>query len=200
MPGTLVVETTWVTDTGWVVVKDALTIADWATSGEDTDGETTETPNPVTPEQEAACEAGCQNEAMCIGEPDASECVLGCIEEFQYIEEECASPYSNFVQCIAELSCLDLEGDIEDSACGDELAALETCDGPACVMMQEETTEDSCGFGRSCPEQPTQSISCEGDTCRCFLDETEVAQCAADGVCMEGDAIFDKMASCCQFE
>jgi len=28
-PGTLVIETTWVTDTGWVVVKDALTIADW---------------------------------------------------------------------------------------------------------------------------------------------------------------------------
>jgi alpha,alpha-trehalase len=29
-PGTLVIETTWVTDTGWAVVKDALTIADWA--------------------------------------------------------------------------------------------------------------------------------------------------------------------------
>jgi GH15 family glucan-1,4-alpha-glucosidase len=30
-PGTLVIETTWVTDTGWVVVHDALTIGDWAT-------------------------------------------------------------------------------------------------------------------------------------------------------------------------
>jgi GH15 family glucan-1,4-alpha-glucosidase len=29
-PGTLVIETTWCTDSGWVVVKDALTIADWA--------------------------------------------------------------------------------------------------------------------------------------------------------------------------
>ncbi|MGE0066466.1 MAG: glycoside hydrolase family 15 protein [Solirubrobacterales bacterium] len=38
-PGTLVIETTWVTDTGWVVVKDALTIADWASSGKDTDGD-----------------------------------------------------------------------------------------------------------------------------------------------------------------
>ena len=28
-PGTLVIETTWVTETGWAVVKDALTIADW---------------------------------------------------------------------------------------------------------------------------------------------------------------------------
>jgi GH15 family glucan-1,4-alpha-glucosidase len=31
-PGTLVIETTWVTETGWVVVHDALTIAEWATS------------------------------------------------------------------------------------------------------------------------------------------------------------------------
>jgi GH15 family glucan-1,4-alpha-glucosidase len=32
-PGTLVIETTWVTDTGWAVIHDALTIADWAASG-----------------------------------------------------------------------------------------------------------------------------------------------------------------------
>ncbi len=31
-PGTLVIETTWVTDTGWAVVHDALTIAEWATA------------------------------------------------------------------------------------------------------------------------------------------------------------------------
>jgi GH15 family glucan-1,4-alpha-glucosidase len=37
-PGTLVIETTWVTDTGWVVVKDALTIADWAPGGGDPSG------------------------------------------------------------------------------------------------------------------------------------------------------------------
>ena len=28
-PGTLVIETTWVTDTGWVVIHDALTIGEW---------------------------------------------------------------------------------------------------------------------------------------------------------------------------
>ena len=31
-PGTLVIETTWVTDTGWAVVHDALTIAEWTPS------------------------------------------------------------------------------------------------------------------------------------------------------------------------
>jgi GH15 family glucan-1,4-alpha-glucosidase len=34
-PGTLVIETTWVTESGWAVVKDALTIADWAPSDGD---------------------------------------------------------------------------------------------------------------------------------------------------------------------
>jgi GH15 family glucan-1,4-alpha-glucosidase len=38
-PGTLVIETTWVTDRGWVVVKDALTIADWAPAGDGGDGQ-----------------------------------------------------------------------------------------------------------------------------------------------------------------
>ncbi|MGN6276371.1 MAG: glycoside hydrolase family 15 protein [Solirubrobacterales bacterium] len=33
-PGTLVIETTWVTETGWVVVKDALTIAEWVPAGD----------------------------------------------------------------------------------------------------------------------------------------------------------------------
>jgi GH15 family glucan-1,4-alpha-glucosidase len=37
VPGTLVIETTWVTDTGWAVTFDALTIGEWA-SREDDDG------------------------------------------------------------------------------------------------------------------------------------------------------------------
>jgi GH15 family glucan-1,4-alpha-glucosidase len=36
-PGTLVIETTWVTETGWLVTHDLLSIADWAPSGEDSE-------------------------------------------------------------------------------------------------------------------------------------------------------------------
>jgi GH15 family glucan-1,4-alpha-glucosidase len=36
-PGTLVIETTWVTETGWLVTHDLLSIADWAASGEDSE-------------------------------------------------------------------------------------------------------------------------------------------------------------------
>jgi len=34
-PGSLVLETTWSTDTGWVIIRDALTIAEWSPSGGD---------------------------------------------------------------------------------------------------------------------------------------------------------------------
>lgn len=33
-PGTLILETTWSTDEGWVVVRDALTIAEWSDAGD----------------------------------------------------------------------------------------------------------------------------------------------------------------------
>src|SRR4029079_12364784 len=35
VPGTLVIETTWVTETGWVGVKDAVNIRAWAAAGGD---------------------------------------------------------------------------------------------------------------------------------------------------------------------
>lgn len=38
-PGSLVLETTWWTDTGWLVVRDALTVAEWSPSGDGTGAE-----------------------------------------------------------------------------------------------------------------------------------------------------------------
>ncbi|MDC0721684.1 hypothetical protein [Nannocystis bainbridge] len=52
---------------------------------------------------------------------------------------------------------------------------------------------------RSGPEEPTQGIECNADLCVCLLDDVDVGQCPSDGVCMDGGAIFDKMASCCDF-
>ncbi|HEX7292987.1 MAG TPA: glycoside hydrolase family 15 protein [Solirubrobacterales bacterium] len=42
LPGTLIVETTWVTDTGWAVVHDALTIGEWEEQDGDGDRPRTE--------------------------------------------------------------------------------------------------------------------------------------------------------------
>jgi alpha,alpha-trehalase len=38
LPGTLILETTWTTSTGWLIVFDALTITEWAPSGRDERG------------------------------------------------------------------------------------------------------------------------------------------------------------------
>ncbi len=38
LPGTLILETTWTTETGWLVVLDALTITEWAPSGREERG------------------------------------------------------------------------------------------------------------------------------------------------------------------
>jgi GH15 family glucan-1,4-alpha-glucosidase len=38
LPGTLILETTWTNDTGWLVVRDALTITEWAPAGRDERG------------------------------------------------------------------------------------------------------------------------------------------------------------------
>jgi GH15 family glucan-1,4-alpha-glucosidase len=38
LPGTLILETTWTTETGWLIVLDALTITEWAPSGREERG------------------------------------------------------------------------------------------------------------------------------------------------------------------
>ncbi|MBZ5710223.1 hypothetical protein [Nannocystis pusilla] len=171
-----------------------------ATSGEDTEGDTTSsTTGPVDPEHQSACEAACQRMAECDDTVTVAECVVGCTEEFQEMEAECVPANLALVQCASELSCLDMEEPTKDGPCGDELEALLDCGGGTCTMGLDEG-DTSCGLTLICDDAPTQFIECIDDTCTCFEDDVQVAQCAADGVCLEGDAIFDKMNSCCGFE
>ncbi|MDC0667942.1 hypothetical protein [Nannocystis radixulma] len=171
-----------------------------ATSGEDTEGDTTSsTTGPVDPEHQSACEAACQRMAECDDTIPVAECVVGCTEEFQEMEAECVPANLSLVQCISELSCLDMEEQTDEGPCGDELEALLDCDGGKCTVGLSEG-DTSCGLTLLCDDAPTQMIECIDDTCTCFEDDVQVGQCAADGVCLEGDAIFDKMNSCCGFE
>ncbi|WAS91232.1 hypothetical protein [Nannocystis punicea] len=171
-----------------------------ATSGEDTEGDTTSsTTGPVDPEHQSACEAACDNMAKCDDTVDAAECAVGCAEEFQEIDSGCVPANLALVQCISGLSCFDLEEQTDEGPCGDELEALLDCDGGNCKLAMSQG-DDGCGLGRYCPDAPAREIDCTGDLCVCTEDGVEVAQCAADGVCLDGDAIFDKMDTCCGFE
>jgi GH15 family glucan-1,4-alpha-glucosidase len=77
-PGTLVIETTWVTETGWAVIHDALTIAEWATA----DGKR------ARPETEHESDRSLLRTVTCIdGEVEIE---MECMPRFGYGLEEAA--------------------------------------------------------------------------------------------------------------
>ncbi|MFY0534146.1 hypothetical protein [Nannocystis pusilla] len=187
------------TDDGATTDSDEPTVA---TTGDDTGDDTgSETTGPVDPEHQSACEAACQLIFECEGGGDGSlaECAQDCTSEFPELPAECVPLNLAFVQCIAQLTCAELDG--EEEPCAAEIEAVETCAGfgDECTQAVSEE-DDGCGVSTFCPDAPTQEIFCDAETCVCSVDGVEVAQCPADNVCAEGDAIFDKMASCCKFE
>jgi GH15 family glucan-1,4-alpha-glucosidase len=75
-PGTLVIETTWVTDTGWAVVQDALTIGEWAPQG----------PGDGRPSTEHESDRSLLRAVTCIdGEVELE---MECVPRFAYGSEE----------------------------------------------------------------------------------------------------------------
>ena len=192
--------TSGATDDGATTGNDEPTVATTAddTGSDDTGSDTT---GPVDPEHQSACEAACKLMLECEGEDEAGvdACATECAGEFQELEAECVPLNLAVAQCIAQLTCAELDG--EEEPCDAEFLALEACAGSGQECTQSVGQEaDGCGVSTFCPEQPTREIFCDAETCVCSLDGVEVAQCPADDVCAEGDAIFDKMASCCQFE
>ncbi|WP_434425138.1 hypothetical protein [Nannocystis pusilla] len=183
------------TDDGATTDSDEPTVG---TTGDDTGSDTT---GPVDPEHQSACEAACKLIFECEGGGDGSlaECAQDCASEFAWLEPECVPLNLTFVQCIGQLTCAELDG--EEEPCAAELAAVEECAnvGQECTQAVSEEG-DGCGVSTICPDAPTQEIFCGAETCVCSVDGVEVAQCPADNVCAEGDAIFDKMNSCCKFE
>lgn len=184
------------TDDGATTGNEEPTVA---TSGDDTGSDPT---GPVDPEHQSACEDACQFLLGCEGGGDGTlaECAQECASEFQGLEAECVPLHLTFVQCIAQLTCAELDG--EEEPCAAELQAVEACAGfeDPCTFGVSDEGDESCGLSKSCSDAPTQEIICDAETCVCSVDGVEVAQCPADNVCAEGDAIFDKMASCCKFE
>ncbi|MCY1070522.1 hypothetical protein OV090_37620 [Nannocystis sp. RBIL2] len=167
-----------------------------ATTGEDTESGTS---GPVDPEHQSACESSCQQTAACegAGEDEVAECVLNCTSEFQEIDAECVANHLAFLQCLPKLFCAPNEP--VDESCMEAFEAHAICGNGAeeCIHSMDEGGEGVCGLGLICPDLPTYEISCEGDTCVCLQDGVEVAQCPSDGVCAQGDAIFDKLDECC---
>lgn len=172
------------------------------TTGDSATGETTDdTAGPVDPELVSACEAYCERWAECGLQPDLAGCVAGCSDSFQGGSEACVEANKAALACTTALDCEGLLGSIEDPGagpCGAESeAAADACYEAGC-SQSVGGSETECELSYECPDAPLQEMKCAGDTCTCFEGGEVVGQCAADGVCAEGDAIFDKAASCCE--
>jgi GH15 family glucan-1,4-alpha-glucosidase len=124
-PGTLVIETTWVTDTGWAVVHDALTIGEWAPQGRD-DGR---------PSTEHESDRSLLRLVTCIdGEVELE---MECLPRFAYGKEGATWSGGELGEAIAvceEGAELQLTGDME----------LSLADGAARGTMR--LREDETGF------------------------------------------------------
>ncbi len=88
-PGTLVIETTWSTDTGWVVVRDALSIAEWTRSGPDGGSQS-----------EYASDFSLVRVATCVEGESTIE--LACEPRFEYGSEAAVWQAGGFGEAVAE--------------------------------------------------------------------------------------------------
>jgi alpha,alpha-trehalase len=141
-PGTLIVETTWVTDTGWVVIHDALTIGEWeAQSGAGS-----------RPQTEHESDHSLLRLMTCIdGQVDLE---MQCLPRFGYGLEEASWSGGELGEATArgggaELSLTsDMELSLEDGAARGRLRLREGENGFCAVSWGEEDL----GGPRSAPE------------------------------------------------
>jgi len=129
VPGTLVIETTWVTETGWAVVKDALTIADWVT------------PEGGPPDVRGRPDTGHESDASLLR-------TITCIDGYVEMEMECA-PRFDYARDGANWSGGELGEALATAKDGTELQLTSDMelelDGEVC-RGRVELHEDQSGF------------------------------------------------------
>jgi hypothetical protein len=145
-----------------------------------------------------ACQAVCEREIECGTASDPKTCAVGCALEFGTQETECDPMSRDFLVCLSQSSCLELEGPIDEGPCAELYEMVLVCTNTGPVACEQTVSEgEECGVKTECPGESTQELVCDAETCTCFDDGQEVTSCPADGVCQQGDGIFDKVADCC---
>ena len=142
IPGTLVIETTWVTDTGWLVVRDALSIASWQ-------------PSEGTPIVSHESDRSLLRTMVCIdGEVEVE---MECMPRFDYGADAAAwgEPAGGEATAVGpDGNELELRTDLALSVDGGALRGTKTLrDGESafCALSWGEADKDGCG-PRSAPE------------------------------------------------
>jgi GH15 family glucan-1,4-alpha-glucosidase len=140
IPGTLVIETTWVTDTGWLVVHDALSIASW-------------TPSEGTPIVSHQSDQSLLRTVTCIdGEVDIE---IECRPRFDYGRGAAKWSEPGGGACVAtgpERTEIELRTDLEMTVEGGTLFGTKTLhDGESAFCALNWGEAEECG-PRSAPE------------------------------------------------
>jgi GH15 family glucan-1,4-alpha-glucosidase len=105
-PGTLVIETTWVTPSGWCLVRDALTIGQWTPSGESSGSR---------PETGHNSDRSLLRTVTCIdGEVELE---MECAPRFDYGREPAAWELGGFGEAMARDGDMAMTGDTARSTC-----------------------------------------------------------------------------------
>ncbi|MBZ5708689.1 hypothetical protein [Nannocystis pusilla] len=157
------------------------TTASSVTEGADT----TTVPTPTTGEPleplPAACEKLCAAMDAC-GFGGGPQCAEQCVED-EAPASECEGRLADLWNCVAELSCADLEHQVmvEPHMCTAEVEAYDQCNIPDCAIQSNGDAE-SCFIKRDC-EGVVQELRCEGDTCTCLEDEVPGKTCPSKDIC-----------------
>lgn len=171
-----------------------------------TAGQTTDGPmGDVTPSCEAACDKIFSCPDVMTPYPDKASCVAGCADSVEGADAACVDANIAMNTCILDYTCAELDDAFNNGNLGkceaQAAAAEEACAGSVCEGFGG-IGENGCSIGKSCPEEPTEEYSCEGDTCTCLVDGvSNGTTCPASGFCdLDYDAQVQAAFDCCGFE
>jgi hypothetical protein len=177
---------------------------DGATEGADpTTGGSNDT-SPVDPEIVKVCQDLCAVMVECDPKEDLKDCEEVCSHEVAEMEV-CREEYIALLVCGAtKFTCEDFAGEeFVSGPCSDAWMTLLTCAEPHGGFEPEgcaenvEQSDSECSVTIECEGEPPEEFRCDAETCVCVAGGQEYAKCESEGVCMQGDAIFDKRAQCC---
>ncbi|MBZ5712866.1 hypothetical protein [Nannocystis pusilla] len=169
-----------------------------ATSGE----ETTTGGQPI----DGDCEKFCQRFVECSLETpeSAAVCVVDCSAEQATLEGECLAASTASLACVAGMTCEELQatggGDL--GPCFDEAATQhDLCGaGEGCDIVEGGDPEGTqCSFSRECPGQPKFEMSCDLESCECFVDGMLINSCEPEEICADLEQIDTAALLCCGF-
>jgi GH15 family glucan-1,4-alpha-glucosidase len=160
LPGTLILETTWTTDAGWLVVLDALTITEWAPSGREDEGM-------QRPETKHESDRTLVRIATCIdGEVEVA---LDCRPRFEYGSHQAAwePALDGELKASGGSQSFNLATDIEPAVEGDRVVGRLTLrEGQSCFAAL--SWDEEAGAPRSAPEAQ-ERVTATSDFWRAWL-------------------------------